>query len=804
MRNLRWFFQIRPTARPGHYHYRIPLPFPFWLPCCGQERTFGYEGEVDDTGKPHGLGTWTDDAYHGECLQGVWQHGRPIGPFRGSEYHSDYRFCNLRLAFAHNRADADSPLSWWRPTYSKDGLHWGVASLEQSVAGAWFKALPHPEVLCCEPMSSSVDASWCLEQLIALRPDTQAPSITISAADGELIVEKHQMVPGADPSKVTIELVPTHMGSTPPSRAASSSNIAACASGTGLGGSGGGGVPASLPAAPSALTNGGSTPAMPTGGRADGGIEVTQAGSSGGGGGESGPASGDGKEGGGEGGGEGGVFFTPLSEGGSASGGGVGGPLSLGLGHGLGHAHGHGWDETVSHCSYRPNTFSHYREHAVGDGDDHDVDDDELAGHHGRRSRSASGERIASGGRWAANGRGASGRASEFDEQPLLQRTQLPSTVLRVADRVPWEKAPPEVLLYVPGFNASIVDSVSTCGQLLCLADFPPNLKTFMFSWPGGRGLTYYSAINHAAHERNQIDFARFFASIIDSGVREIHILCHSVGAHVLFSALHRIAPMLQTCEQQTRLRNACSGGLAGAADAMPKARIATCLIMSPDYPIQRFIRHDFNLLRKLCSCITLYCDKSDGALNYSEIFNQKKALGKNPFELVREPRPGDVEEGGAGGGSSGVRLPTRVNSRAQSVGAPGGVGAPAPTASSSGFSATGAATGVLSYIATLGEYMGESVPAMFRQSSALDTDLSSGVRQKGDPLDMDVIDSSWMDANVQGLRHNYFNVNRYMIDDIREIISTKRRAHLRTGRLTHRRGNVWSFLAAPKYIVNH
>ena len=28
-------------------------------------------------------------------------------------------------------------------------------------------------------------------------------------------------------------------------------------------------------------------------------------------------------------------------------------------------------------------------------------------------------------------------------------------------------------------------------------------------------------------------------------------------------------------------------------------------------------------------------------------------------------------------------------------------------------------------------------------------------------------------------------------------------RAHLRTGRLTHRRGNVWSFLGAPKYVVN-
>merc|ERR1719424_2230738 len=102
-----------------------------------------------------------------------------------------------------------------------------------------------------------------------------------------------------------------------------------------------------------------------------------------------------------------------------------------------------------------------------------------------------------------------------------------------------------------------------------------------------------------------------------------------------------------------------------------------------------------------------------------------------------------------------------------------------------------------------MGEYMGESVPAIFRQSTPLDTDLTSRLMHQGAPLDMDVIDTSWMDGNVHALRHNYFNVNRYMIDDIREAILTKSRAHLRSGRLTHRRGNVWSSLGAPKYIVN-
>ena len=70
-------------------------------------------------------------------------------------------------------------------------------------------------------------------------------------------------------------------------------------------------------------------------------------------------------------------------------------------------------------------------------------------------------------------------------------------------------------------------------------------------------------------------------------------------------------------------------------------------------------------------------------------------------------------------------------------------------------------------------------------------------------PLDLDVIDVSWMDNNVHEMRHNFFNLNRWMIDDIREIIMTQRRARLRTSRMTHRFTNVWSFLAAPNHVVN-
>ena len=76
---------------------------------------------------------------------------------------------------------------------------------------------------------------------------------------------------------------------------------------------------------------------------------------------------------------------------------------------------------------------------------------------------------------------------------------------------------------------ASECMQICVIGQLLCLGNFPPSVKAFTFSWPGGRELTYFSAVGYARHPRCQADFAAFVASLIDAGVREFHVLCHSV-----------------------------------------------------------------------------------------------------------------------------------------------------------------------------------------------------------------------------------------------------------------------------------
>ena len=63
------------------------------------------------------------------------------------------------------------------------------------------------------------------------------------------------------------------------------------------------------------------------------------------------------------------------------------------------------------------------------------------------------------------------------------------------------------------------------------------------------------------------------------------------------------------------------------------------------------------------------------------------------------------------------------------------------------------------------------------------------------------------MDTNTVGPRHAYFNVNRWLIDDLAEIITTRKRAAQRPHRLVKLEvegptdGNVWVFLAAPSWV---
>lgn len=99
-----------------------------------------------------------------------------------------------------------------------------------------------------------------------------------------------------------------------------------------------------------------------------------------------------------------------------------------------------------------------------------------------------------------------------------------------------------------------------------------------------------------------------------------------------------------------------------------------------------------------------------------------------------------------------------------------------------------------------LGRYPTKLHEAMDRSTEAYHDHQQLRLELPATYLDLDVVDASTLDSNVHGMRHCYFNLNSVLVDDLAEIVTTRRRACMRR-RLTHSVGNVWCFLAAPGHV---
>ena len=169
--------------------------------------------------------------------------------------------------------------------------------------------------------------------------------------------------------------------------------------------------------------------------------------------------------------------------------------------------------------------------------------------------------------------------------------------------------APTEALVYVPGFNTDLKFALKRFGQLLALANFPPSFAPVVFSWPGGWNISYRAAQRATASAWMASDFLALCEALAAQGVTTLHVLAHSMGAAV---ALHAI-PML----------------LDSTLLASGRFRVASVVLLSPDFPLRPFLRSSYTRLRALGGTITVYGDRNDRPLVYSEWYNRERALGR-------------------------------------------------------------------------------------------------------------------------------------------------------------------------------
>ncbi|CAE7947275.1 unnamed protein product [Symbiodinium sp. KB8] len=97
------------------------------------------------------------------------------------------------------------------------------------------------------------------------------------------------------------------------------------------------------------------------------------------------------------------------------------------------------------------------------------------------------------------------------------------------------------------------------------------------------------------------------------------------------------------------------------------------------------------------------------------------------------------------------------------------------------------------------GEVLGGHGRALGRFAEPLPSIYDSSLTPK-----IDVVDCTSMDANVNGIRHSYFDLNAYLVSDLHELVSKGTPANRRS-RLVRTsvssRSNVFSFLAPPVFV---
>ena len=259
----------------------------------------------------------------------------------------------------------------------------------------------------------------------------------------------------------------------------------------------------------------------------------------------------------------------------------------------------------------------------------------------------------------------------------------------------------PVAVIYIPGFNTPLAYALDRFGQFLAIANLPDHMHPLVFSWPGGRALSYLAAARTAAEPCMAEDLLRLMHGLHAHGVRTIHLLAHSMGARLVMHAL----PALQASPLFAQ-----AGGLV----------LGSTVLLSPDYPLASFVESGVASLAALGTATTIYGDRHDQPLHYSEMVTRLLA------------------------------------------------------------------------------------PCAWRSLGRLHGAPWAHATRSAHACDVDVIDTTWMHAGLPAgdpdlvtntrMRHSQFTINRIIVDDLVDHLTTGRRAAQRNTRLHLRATGVFHF----------
>jgi hypothetical protein len=335
-----------------------------------------------------------------------------------------------------------------------------------------------------------------------------------------------------------------------------------------------------------------------------------------------------------------------------------------------------------------------------------------------------------------------------------------------------------EALIFFAGFNSTVTKTAKTLGQFLAMTRVTDNVIPILFAWPGGQTFTYRYAAEMAASKRNQELLHELLEGLAAEGIRYVHFMSHSMGVQALLNALADDDDGNRSPTSQLFQLDPSFGGT--QRERCIDSSLMMCksvTMLNPDYPLKVFIDRAFLSIRRLCSQITVIGDRNDGALFYSQLTNGLFAYwGHEQPKLLQS-----------------ARLECRSETQRRKFRYRRVVG---KDIKSLYFRLKRDASG------NIEEPVDVDKRLLFqgRHPSVVLASCESHRQRQGHWLDLDVIDTAQLEANIKGLRHSGFNLNPILLKDLEELILTGRRASERSA-LLFREGNIFSYCHVPSHV---
>lgn len=208
-----------------------------------------------------------------------------------------------------------------------------------------------------------------------------------------------------------------------------------------------------------------------------------------------------------------------------------------------------------------------------------------------------------------------------------------------------------EGILFIHGLGHSLRDALKRFGQFLALGHFPSYLKPFVFNWPGSSSpLLYWRARSVATQDiETHKDLCTFLQSMYNSGIRRLHIMCHSMGTRMFLSSFSTLRKVLKQRPLSSAMTpsNSSEHLLMDENDVVQQNLLDSSLsdddggifiqnliLLNPDYELDAF-RKDYFDIHPYCGNITVYADHRDVALKFVYHLTKQLSLGSNVAPLV-------------------------------------------------------------------------------------------------------------------------------------------------------------------------